>query len=115
MTSVGITKPGESPKLYSLIDPKGEPVFLDSGSTLTYLPESLFKAIGADFPTATLDDAGFYEVDCAVADQEGTVDFGFGDTIIHVPFSEIIWHVSGNSFCVLGLQPGKGKSVLGGK
>lgn len=116
MTSVGITKPGETPEIFppTGIDAPGQPVFLDSGSTLTYLPSDLFNAIGADFPTATLKGSD-YLVDCAVADQDGTVDFGFGGTIIHVPFREIIWHAPGSSDCILGIRPEDTAPVLGGK
>ena len=115
MTSAGITKPGESPKLYAPTsnDPKGLPVVLDSGTTRSFLPKALFQAIGADFPSAVLDPSGTYVVDCAVADQAGTVDFGFGNTTIHVPYHEFIWHVG--SFCVLGIGEVKGKvPILGG-
>ena len=116
MTSVGITKPGQSPKVFAPTwsNPQGQAVFLDSGTTLTRLPTKLFNAIGADFPTAKLDD-GIYVVDCAVADQDGTVDFGFGNTIIHVPYREIIWHVPSTSTCVLGVVVEDDAPVMGGK
>ncbi|KAK0114816.1 hypothetical protein ONS95_014296 [Cadophora gregata] len=115
MKSVGITKPGEvTSKLYapSSSDPLGQPVFLDSGGTLSRLPTTLFNAIVADFPGATEDgSSGLYLVDCSVGDQAGTVDFGFGNTIINVPFKEFIWHIEG--FCYLGIAADDVSPVLG--
>ncbi|KAH7369496.1 aspartic peptidase domain-containing protein [Rhexocercosporidium sp. MPI-PUGE-AT-0058] len=115
MKSVGITKPGEvSSKLYapSSSDPLGQPVFLDSGGTLTRLPAAVVKAIIADFPGATEDgNSGLYLVDCSVGDQAGTVDFGFGNTVINVPFSEFIWHIEG--ICYLGVAVDDVTPVLG--
>ncbi|KAH7383136.1 aspartic peptidase domain-containing protein [Cadophora sp. MPI-SDFR-AT-0126] len=115
MKSVGITKPGEvTSKLYapSSSDPLGQPVFLDSGGTLSRLPTALVNSIIADFPGATEDgSSGLYLVDCSVADQPGTVDFGFGNTVINVPFSEFIWHIEG--FCYLGVAADDASPVLG--
>ncbi|KAK2626212.1 hypothetical protein QTJ16_004474 [Diplocarpon rosae] len=114
MNSLGITKPGEAKKLYSLpsTNPKGLAVFLDSGGTLTRLPSAIVTAILADFPSAVEDgNSGVYQVDCAVADIHGTVDFGFGNTVINVPFQEFMWHIS--DFCYLGLAADDSLPVLG--
>lgn len=114
MTSVGITKPGAAPKTYPPpSNPAGQAVFLDSGGTLSRLPTPIFNAILADFPSAKADPSGngVYEVDCSVASQAGTVDFGFGNTIIHVPFKEFIWEAG--SLCVLGVVAEDGAPVLG--
>lgn len=115
MKSVGITKPGESPKLYAPAssDPQGQAIVLDSGATLSHLPLPLVEAIAADFQDAKLDaSSGYYVVDCSVADQDGSVDFGFGNTIIHVPYHEFIWHQADN-LCVLGIRASK-FLILGG-
>ncbi|KAI6714856.1 hypothetical protein PZA11_007746 [Diplocarpon coronariae] len=114
VTSIGITKPGEAKKLYppTSTDPKGQPAFLDSGGTVTRLPTALVAAIVADFPGAVEDgNTGIYAVDCAVADMNGTVDFGFGNTVINVPYQEFMWHISG--FCYLGLAADDKMSILG--
>ena len=117
MTSIGITKPGEDPKLYTIssADPLGLPVVFDSGSTFSRLPAPLFNAILDDFPGATLvdPDSRIYQVDCSVGDQPGTVDFGFGDTIIRVPYGEFIWE-AGPDACALGVVADT-ISILGGK
>ena len=117
MTSVGITKPGEASKLYapSSNNPEGQAVFLDSGGTLSRLPTPLFNAIIADFPSAVLDSggSGLYLVPCSVANQAGTVDFGFGNTVIHVPYHEFIWF-AGSDTCVIGVAAEDEAPVLGG-
>ncbi len=115
MTSVGITKPGKSKsKLYapSSSNAAGQPVFLDSGGTLSRLPTTLFNSIIADFPGATLASNGLFQVDCAVASLPGTMDFGFGSTVIHVPYHEFIWE-AGASTCYIGLAADDTAPVLG--
>jgi hypothetical protein len=115
MSSVGITKPGAAPKTYPApSNPAGQPVFLDSGGTLSRLPTTLFNAILADFPTATADPAGsgIYEVPCSVAAEDGTMDFGFGNTVVHVPFHEFIWQ-AGTNLCALGVVADDSSFVLG--
>ncbi len=119
MTSVGITKPGAAPKLYppSSSNPSGQAVFLDSGGTLSGLPTALFNAIAADFPSATFQaSSGLYIVNCAVANQPGTIDFGFGNTVIHVPYREFIWfEPGGTNVCALGMIANDKAPVLGGE
>jgi hypothetical protein len=118
MTSVGITKPGAPPKVYppSSSNPLGQPVFLDSGSTVSLLPSALVAEIVADFPGATLDlgGSGLYIVPCSVASEAGTVDFGFGNTVIHVPYHEFVWFIESNT-CVLGVSANDVAPLLGGK
>ncbi|PVH85072.1 acid protease [Cadophora sp. DSE1049] len=103
MTSVGITKPGATTsKRYTVAPPAyQQAVFLDSGGTLSQLPANLVAAMLADF-TGVIDNGnGLYTVDCAQTTQAGTFDFGFGNTIIRVPFHEFIW-VPAPGVCVFG-------------
>ena len=87
---------------------------LDSGSTISSRPPPLFNAIGADCPGATLN-SGFWVVDCAVGNQPGTVDFGFGGITIHVPYHEFIWHANDDTLCVLGVRAATDNTfILGG-
>ncbi|KAJ5033565.1 uncharacterized protein L3040_008677 [Drepanopeziza brunnea f. sp. 'multigermtubi'] len=114
MNSIGITKPGEAKKLYTLpsTDPRGQPVFLDSGGTLTRLPSTLVNAIVADFPGAVNDGgSGLYLVDCATANKTGSIHFGFGDTVIDVPYRDFMWHILG--MCYLGITIDEDLPVLG--
>ncbi|KAH8649680.1 aspartic peptidase domain-containing protein [Tricladium varicosporioides] len=114
MKSMGITKPSQPSKTYTFNsgDPKGQPVFLDSGGTLSQIPTPLFNAIVADFnATPNPDGSGKYVIDCAIADQAGTVDFTFGATTIKVPWHEFVWKVG--TTCNLGILPDDNEPVLG--
>jgi hypothetical protein len=79
-------------------------VILDSGTTLSFIPQNLFDAILVDFPGATPLSDGTYAVPCSYATQSGTMDFGFGNVIINVPYSQFIWQPSFGS-CYLGVAP----------
>lgn len=107
MTSVGITKPGSTTsKRYTVAPPAyQQPVFLDSGGTLSQLPSNLVAAMLSDFTGVQDIGNGLYLVDCAQTSQKGTLDFGFGNTIIHVPYHEFIW-VAGPGTCVFGARAG---------
>ncbi|AEO68532.1 uncharacterized protein THITE_117234 [Thermothielavioides terrestris NRRL 8126] len=116
VTSVGMTKPGEHPVIYTPSDAFDMPMLLDTGSTLSYLREDLVAVIGQQFD-ATVDNAGNYLVDCAYRDQDGTVDFGFdsGRMVINVPYKDFIYQQY-PGHCLLGVQPadaGSTNYVLG--
>jgi hypothetical protein len=117
MTSAGITQPGKSSKVYppSSSNPQGQPIFLDSGSTFCNFPTSLFNNLVADFPGATFDQsAAVYIVDCSLRSQAGTIDFGFGELTIHVPYSEFILQYDAST-CILGASESVGDIIsLGG-
>ncbi|POS77900.1 eukaryotic aspartyl protease [Diaporthe helianthi] len=113
MNNMSITPPSGNRKMYpnSSMD-----VFLDTGSTLTLLPQVLCDALGTDFGSAGIDQSGFYPVDCSLADLDGTVDFDFNGVEIKVPYNEFI-RSSSNSFgqesCVLGITPSESFTLLG--
>lgn len=104
MTSVGVTKPGSATsKLYTVAPPAyQQAVVLDSGSTLSTLPTNLVTAMLADFTGVVSLGSGVYAVDCNQTGLAGTLDFGFGNTIIHVPYHQFIW-VSGPGSCIFGV------------
>ncbi|KAM7218365.1 putative aspartic-type endopeptidase [Rhypophila decipiens] len=93
------------------------PVFLDSGSTMTLLPPNLTADIARDFGSPVPDDNGFFRVDCAFTEMEGTVDFSFdGGLVVKVPYKEMIREVEGNSgnkACFLGITPSSSFTLLG--
>lgn len=108
LNAVGMTLPsGES----GLIADGELPVFLDSGGTLSRLPTELFASIGSAFPGAQYDSyEGAFVVDCSVAEEEGSVDFGFGNKVISVPFKDFIWQPgTDEDVCMLGILPDDGK------
>lgn len=89
-------------------------VFLDSGSTLTLLPEKVVEEIATGLGSSGLDSSGFYAVDCGLANQAGTVDFAFDGVTISVPYSELIRQVSSSPpQCYLGMMGSTEFALLG--
>ncbi len=101
-------------------------VLLDSGSSLTYLPNSLariiFDQVGAQyFPEQ---EAAY--VPCALQNNQSTIDFTFSSPTISVPMNELVIDPGTNSdgsqvtfndgtpACLFGIAPaGQGSSVMG--
>lgn len=92
-------------------------VLLDSGSSLSYLPDdyvnSLFSTFNADYRSSE----GVAIVDCSLADDSRTVDFTFSGPTISVSLSELVIVAAvdrGNPVCILGIsRAGQSTSVLG--
>ncbi|OTB02013.1 hypothetical protein M426DRAFT_13856 [Hypoxylon sp. CI-4A] len=81
------------------------PVIIDSGTTLSLLPESMVSALAAGFPGATPDGNGGYKIPCDLRDMDGHLDFEFlGDrdqtVTITVSYADFIWN--GGDECFLG-------------
>jgi len=116
VTSVGVTKPGEKPVIYTDRNIFNMPVLIDTGSTLSYFREDLVAQIGQVFG-AVIDAGNNYVVDCRYRQLKGSVDFGFnrGGMIISVSYKDFIYEqYSGH--CMLGAQPadvGSTNYVLG--
>lgn len=90
------------------------PAFLDSGSTMTLLPPNLTAEIGRDFGSPSPDENGFFRVDCAFTEMNGTVDFAFDGVTIKVPYKEMIREVPGSPpACFLGITPSDNFVLLG--
>ncbi|KAF2097613.1 candidapepsin-4 precursor [Rhizodiscina lignyota] len=94
------------------------PVLLDSGSSLTYLPDdianSLFQVFNADYQQ----NEGAAIVDCNLANQDESVDFTFSSPTISVPLNELVVVAAirgnGDPICILGIAPaGDSTPVLG--
>jgi hypothetical protein len=107
MTGVALSKDGKSSSPYSN---SNMAIVLDSGSSLSYLPSSIVKAMANDFNGDLDSDSGLYTVPCSQARSKGTVDFSFGQATIKVPFSEFIWQYSDN-LCILGAVPVTGNGM----
>ncbi|USW57171.1 Putative aspartic peptidase A1 family, aspartic peptidase domain superfamily [Septoria linicola] len=80
-------------------------VHLDSGASLTYLPDTLtaqiYRATGAEYDTSE----GVAFINCDRADDAETLDFKFNDQkTIQVPLNEMIIRASSRT-CVLGILP----------
>ncbi|KAI1763516.1 acid protease [Hypoxylon sp. FL1150] len=95
------------------------PVIVDSGTTLSLLPEPVVSALAAWFPGAEPDGNGGYTVPCALRDDDSRIRFGFrgdgdSDVMMSVKYSDFIWQADTDA-CVLGAwyTPDIGVWILG--
>ncbi|KAH8895042.1 aspartic proteinase precursor [Thozetella sp. PMI_491] len=100
-------------------------VLLDSGSSLTYLPDtmvqSIYQAVGAEYDA---NDGAAY-VPCSLANNQSTISFTFSDPTITVEMNELVLDLvtasgkrptfqNGVTACLFGIAPaGAGTNVLG--
>ena len=113
---------GGSTKTFSTNLPA--PVLLDSGSSLTYLPNDLtqdvYTAVKAQF--SGQNQAAF--VSCDLANSNDTLDFTFTDPKISVPMSELTINPGpqpdgsiarlddGSPLCIFGISPADGTTAV---
>lgn len=95
-------------------------VLLDSGSSLTYLPDPIVADIFNDLGVSYDSSSGVGYVPCSLADQDVTVSFTFSSPTIHVAANELVLNAgdlyfrNGDRACVFGIVPaGRGTAVLG--
>lgn len=111
MNSIGMTPPQGKATTFGNTDLT---VFLDSGSTLTLLPEQVVQEIATGLGTSGMDTTGYYRIDCDLANQKGTVDFAFDGVTISVPYSEVVRQVSASPpQCYLGMMGSTEFALLG--
>lgn len=112
MNYMSLTPPSGNVKKYSN---STMAVFLDSGATLTLLPQTLADTIAADFGADGVDSNGFYAVDCSLNDLAGTLNFAFPGVTIQVPYKEIIRELATTfgTLCYLGISPNEDFVLLG--
>ncbi|KAF6799408.1 eukaryotic aspartyl protease [Colletotrichum musicola] len=104
LDSIGLTKSGKQNTYpYTKF-----PVFFDTGATLSYLPSSIVDSLGRDLGGSIESSINMYVVPC---NQQGSIDFTFGDFTLQVPLSEFIWEVSEGA-CVLGADKTSDQSFL---
>ncbi|KAI1421477.1 aspartic peptidase domain-containing protein [Xylaria sp. FL1777] len=92
-------------------------VIVDSGTTLSMLPEPIVRELAAQFPGAQPDGAGGYRVDCAYQSLDGSVDFSFlsetGTVTINVVYRDFIWNSGGDCFLGVWSSNDLGVWILG--
>lgn len=89
----------------SIFSDQAVPVLLDSGSSLTYLPDDYATSIYSMFNANYDANEGAAIVDCSMADQDATVDFTFSSPTISVPLNELVIvaaYRGGQPICILG-------------
>jgi hypothetical protein len=102
---------------------QAQAVLLDTGSSLTYLPdqiaEAIFEQVGAQFDSTQ--ETAF--VPCSVASNTSTLDFTFSSPTIKVPMDELVIQVTstngrpltfsdGTRACVFGIAPAGGSTAV---
>jgi len=108
LDSVGHTKPGG--KGTATYPNSGLPIVLDTGATMSYLPQPIIDSLAKDFAAQVLDD-GTLAVDCETAKKSGSVDFTFGALTIRVPYHEFIWEAVPGQ-CFVGAAPVSGTTPI---
>jgi hypothetical protein len=112
MSSIGVTRKGVSNTLSAKNSEQA--VYLDSGSTISYLPTSIVTNLISYFPEAVSLGNGLWQVPCTLRSEVGTIDFGFGTTTIRVSFFEAIWQPDPTqSQCLFGIGASDTNWVLG--
>ncbi|KAI9854547.1 MAG: hypothetical protein M1813_000961 [Trichoglossum hirsutum] len=66
------------------------PVLLDSGSSLTYLPDNIVSALFKTFNAKFDAESQAAYVPCTMANQDATLDFIFTEPVIKVPMNELV-------------------------
>lgn len=95
------------------IEANNSQALLDSGTTLTYLPDSLVQQVleQADKNASYSPLAGGYIVSCTLRQPDNSMTFRFNDEKdIKVPFSDLVMQSgqdpnTGKAICLLGLLP----------
>ena len=100
MDSIGMTTGGKSTTYTSA----STPVVLDSGSSLSYLPQSVVSRMASDLGARYDSSSQLYLVPCSKRTATDSFDFAFSGFTLRVPFNEFIWNVDGRN-CVLGAEP----------
>lgn len=96
-------------------------VLLDSGTSLTYLPDmvtqNIFDQVGAEYDA----NIGAAYVDCSLASNTSTLKFTFGTPVISIAMSELVLDTGeqlqftdGSAACLFGVAPaGSSTATLG--
>lgn len=95
-------------------------VLLDSGSSLTYLPDALVQDLYNDLEVAYDPDSGVGYVECSIAERNFTISYTFSSPKINVGIREMVIDIgdiyfrNGQRACIFGIVPaGSSTAVLG--
>ncbi|KAL3425734.1 eukaryotic aspartyl protease [Phlyctema vagabunda] len=120
-----ITLTGVSMGSTTIASNQAQAVLLDSGSSLTYLPDAMVEAIYEEVSAQYDSGDGAAYVPCSLASNTSTIDFTFSTPTISVPMNELVIEVGSSSgsqltftdgtpACLFGIAPaGSSTSVLG--
>ncbi|KZM24579.1 uncharacterized protein EKO05_0008605 [Ascochyta rabiei] len=114
---IALTDLGIGNNKTALFSHSNVPVLLDSGSSLMYLPDNVVTALYTQFNARYDSNQGAAFVDCGLANQDGSLEFGFSGVTISVPYNELVITAAvsrGQAVCILGIAPaGNSVAVLG--
>ncbi|KAJ5903715.1 hypothetical protein N7504_006098 [Penicillium tannophilum] len=95
-------------------------VLLDSGSSLTYLPDSIVEKIFDDLDVTYEESDGYGFVPCSMAKKDYNISYTFSSPTITVGIAELVleleeaYYSNGEAACTFGIVPSGGTtSVLG--
>ncbi|KAJ5180349.1 hypothetical protein N7492_003559 [Penicillium capsulatum] len=118
LTAVALVTSSKTKKYTS--DSLPAAVLLDSGSSLTYLPNAIVKDIYDDLDVLYIESSGVGYVPCSLAEKNTNLSYTFSSPTIHVPLRELVldngdmYFRNGDRACVFGIVPAGGSSsVLG--
>ncbi|KAF7522707.1 hypothetical protein PCG10_007221 [Penicillium crustosum] len=118
LTKVSLTNSSGENTYSSSSIPAG--VLLDSGSSLTYLPDALVQDIYDDLGVSYESESGIGYVECSMANDNITLSYTFSSPTINVGIDEMVIDVgdlyfrNGKRACVFGIVPaGSSTAVLG--
>ncbi|KAI1116038.1 aspartic-type endopeptidase [Nemania sp. NC0429] len=110
----------------TIADNQALAVLLDSGSSLTYLPDDMVQSIYEQVQARYDAGAGAAYVPCSLGSSGATLDFAFTSPTISVEMNELVLDLqaaggggrptfdNGESACLFGIAPaGSGTNVLG--
>ena len=99
-------------------------VLLDTGATLTYLPDDIVTEIYDDVQAVYVAEEGAAYATCDQANRDSTLDFDFSGQKISVPYNELFIDAGTNSqggplqfddgstACLFGIAPAQGATIV---
>lgn len=109
MNTIAVNVKGKAAKTIKMPQ-NATSVMLDSGTTVSRLLREvalpIFEALGGKD-----DGFGNYRVPCSVRESEGSVDFGFGNTVVKVPYKDFVKQTS--NVCYIGVHMTSDQQILG--
>ncbi|KAJ5545358.1 hypothetical protein N7535_006253 [Penicillium sp. DV-2018c] len=116
LTEFAITRSSKTKSFSPSSIPAG--VLLDSGSSLTYLPDTLVQEIYDDLGAVFDPESGTGYIECSLAGKGITLSFTFSSATIDVDIGEMTIDVGGLFFrngqraCIFGISPAGGSTAV---
>lgn len=114
---VALTAVGQNGDNTSLASNQAIAVLLDSGTSLTYLPDSIADTIISKYSATYESSVGAAIIDCDYADSTDTVDYTFSGQTISIAMRELVLvggEENGEEYCIFGIAPsGASSGILG--